>query len=439
MRLSAASTLILILAISCNKDKPKDGGGGSAGSALAGAGSGSSGSAGGAAPAPSPTDIDSKDILARTQVAREVHVRQVQLAWREREAFYGASQAQLDDRAKTRDQEATAKLAKEILAQLQARPAAIDELIAKHSEDPRSLTGDPFRVEPGGGYPRPLIELALRLQEPEAGIAASDYGYHVVLRVPKPPPDPLESADIMKREEESPPIYWQHIAIGWDQRPANPDPRARARTKAAADELAKALLPKVRAAGDLAKLIKEHSEDPRAKDPARVEMTPGGSAEPAERLAARLKIDEVGIVRSALGWDIVKRVAPPPPPPPDKLESLAILKRKRETIDAKVRHILVGWAEVNGGDARGKARSRAQLEKLVPEILDRARKGESFESLMVAYSEDSPDLVKSARPYAVAPDAPLALPFIDLSLRLKVGELGVVRTEYGLHIIKRIE
>jgi hypothetical protein len=441
MRLLAASPLILLLAIGCNKDKPKDAGG-SAGSALAGsAGSdsagGSGGSAGGAAPAPG--DIDSKDILARTQVARGVYAKQVQLAWREREAFYSASQGQLDDRAKARDREAAAKLAKEILAQLQAKPDAIDELIAKHSEDPHSRSGDPFRVEPGGGYPQPLIELALRLNEREAGIATTDYGYHVVLRVPKPPPDPLESADIMKREEESPPIYWQHVVIGWDQRPANTDPRARARTKDAADALAKELLPKVRAKGDLAKLIKQYSEDPKSKDPARVETTQGGSAEPAERLAARLKIDEVGIVRSALGWDIVKRVAPPPPPPPDKLESLAILKRKRETQEAKVRHILVGWDEVNGGDARGKGRSRAQLEKLIPEILDRARKGESFESLMTAYSEDSPDLVKSAKLYAVAPDAPLALPFIDLSLRLKVGELGVVRTEYGLHIIKRIE
>jgi parvulin-like peptidyl-prolyl isomerase len=261
-----------------------------------------------------------------------------------------------------------------------------------------------------------------------------------VLRVGKPPPDPLESTDTLKREEETPPIYYQHIAIGWDQRPANTDPRARARTKEAADALAKELLAKVRGKADMVKLIKQHSEDPRVKDGrARVDSTQGGSADPVERLAARLKIDEAGLVRSALGWHVVKRVVAPPPPPPDKLESAAILKRKREAIAAKVKHILVGWAEVNGGDERAKKRSRAELEKLVPEIVSRAQKGEPFESLMIAFSEDVPQMVKSGQAYDVAPDSALTRPFVELSLRLKAGEIGVVRTEYGIHIIKRVE
>jgi len=451
MRLPALPLLLLLLAIGshagCNKAKDKPAGGGSAGSgsaALAGsgsaalAGSGSAGS-GSAAPAAADDPLNSKDILARTQVARESYVRHILVSWRERDPFYAAMGSHMDRRAAQRDQAAAGKLAQELLAQLRAKPDAIDELITKHSEDPNSLTGDPFRVQPGGGYPRPFIDLALRLKEQEAGIVATDYGYHVMLRVPQPVPDPLESADILKREQETPPIYWQHIVIGWDQRPANTDPRARARTKDAADTLAKDLLAKVRDKGDMVKLIKQHSEDPAAKDPARVFTSQGDADNAVERLACRLKIDEVGLVRSPLGWTIVKRVPPPPPPPPDKLESLAILKRKPETERAQVKHILVGWAELNAGDARAKARSRAQIEKLVPEILDRAKKGEPFESLMIAFSEDSPSAVKSGASYDVTPDASLVQPFIDLSLRLKVGELGVVKTEFGLHIIKRIE
>jgi parvulin-like peptidyl-prolyl isomerase len=58
---------------------------------------------------------------------------------------------------------------------------------------------------------------------------------------------------------------------------------------------------------------------------------------------------------------------------------------------------------------------------------------------MIAFSEDSPSAVKSGASYDVTPDASLVQPFIDLSLRLKVGEIGVVKTEFGLHIIKRIE
>ena len=436
MRSLVASILIWLLAIGCNPNKPKDSGG-SAGSTGSAGSSGSGGSAGSAAQAPD--DIDSKDVLARTQVARESYVRHVLLSWSEREAFYAASQGEIDPRAKARDRDATTKLAKEILAQIRAKPDSIDALIEKHSEDPESRTGDPVRIEPGGGYPKPFIDLALRLKEQEAGIVTSDYGYHVMLRVGKPPPDPLESADILKRDEESPPIYWQHIMIGWDQRPANPDPRARARTKDAADALAKEVLAKVRAKGDMAKLMKQYSEDSTSKDSARVAKSLGGATDPVERLACRLKIDEAGLVRSPLGWHIVKRVTTPPPPPPDKLESLAILKRKPQTQNAKVKHILLGWTEVNAGDARGKKRSRAELEKLDPEILARAQKGEPFESLMIAFSEDAPEAVRSGQAYPVSPEEQLVQPFIDLSLRLKVGELGVVRSEFGLHIIKRVE
>jgi parvulin-like peptidyl-prolyl isomerase len=441
MRCLALSILISLLAIGCNKGKPKDGGGsagsGAAGSALAGGSGGSGGSAGSAAP--SPDDIDSKDVLARTQVAREAYVRHILLSWSEREGFYIAAQGELDPRAKARDRAAAAKLAKELLAQLRAKPDAIDALIAQHSEDPGARTGDPLRVEPGAGFPQPFIDLALRLNEQEAGIVTTGFGYHVLLRVPKPPVDPLESAEILKRDEETPPIYWQQIVIGWDKRPANTDPRARGRKKEDADALAKEVLAKVRAKGDMAKLIKQYSEDPKSKDGPRIEKSLCGSPDPLERLACRLKIDEAGLVRGPLGWHIVRRVTAPPPPPPDKLESVAILKRKPVTASAKVKHVLVGWAEVNAGDARAKKRSRAELEKLVPEIVSRAQKGEPFESLMIAFSEDEPQAVKSGEAYPVTPDAGLVQPFIDLSLRLKVGEIGVVRTEFGIHIIKRVE
>ena len=425
MRILVTSILLLLLASGCNNDKAKGGGGSAAGgTGSAGAGSGSagggdgSGSAGGTAAAPG--DVDSKDVLARTQVAREAHVRYALITWQGRERL------------------AAAKLAQDVLAQIRAKPDAIGALIEQHSEDPASKTGDPLRVEPGSPEPAPLVQLALRLTEGEAGIVTTDQGFHVVLRVGRPPADPLESTDILRRAEETPPVYRQQIVIGWDQRPANPDPRARARTKEAADALAKELLAKVRGKVDMKQLMKEHSEDPRTKDSGRIETVHAGTTEPADRLALRMKVDEAGLVRSALGWHIVKRV-PAPPVVPDKLESHAILKRAPQADATKVKHILLGWDEVNAGDPRGKDRSRADLEKLVAEILAKAKQGEPFESLMTAHSEDLPEMVKSGKPYDVAPDAGLALPFVRLGLRLKVGELGVVRTPFGIHIVKRVE
>ncbi len=425
MRILATSILLLLLASGCNNDKAKGGGGSAAGgSGSAGTGSGSAGSGGGSGSAggtaAAPGDVDSKDVLARTQVAREAYVRYALITWQ------------------GRDRQAAGKLAQDVLAQIRAKPDSIGALIEQHSEDPASKTGDPLRIEPGSREPAPLVQLALRLAEGEANIATTDQGFHVVLRVAKPPADPLESADILKREEETPPVYRQQIVIGWDQRPANPDPRAKARTKEAADALAKELLAKVRAKADMKKLMKEHSEDPRTKDSGRVEIVHAGATEPADRLAIRMKVDEAGLVRSALGWHIVKRV-PAPPVVPDKLESHAILKRAPEADATKVKHILLGWDEVNAGDPRGKDRSRADLEKLVAEILAKAKRGEPFESLMTAHSEDLPEMVKSGKPYDVAPDAGLALPFVRLGLRLKVGELGVVRTPFGIHIVKRVE
>jgi parvulin-like peptidyl-prolyl isomerase len=422
MRILATSILLLLLASGCNNDKAKGGGSAAGGAGPAGTGSGSAGAedgrgAGGAA---APGDVDSKDVLARTQVAREAYVRYALITWQ------------------GRDRDAAAKLAQEVLAQVRAQPDAIDALIEQHSADPASKTGDPRRVEPGGPEPAPLLQLALRLAVGEAGIATTDQGFHVVLRVAKPPADPLESTDILKREEETPPVYRQQIVIGWDQRPANPDPRARARTKEAADALAKELLAKVRGNADMKQLMKEHSEDPRTKDSGRVEVVTAGATEPADRLAIRMKMDEAGLVRSALGWHVVKRVAAPPVAP-DKLESHAILRRAPQTDATKVKHILLGWDEVNAGDPRGEARSRAALEKLVAEILAKVKRGEPFESLMTAHSEDVPEMVASGKPYDVAPDAGLALPFVNLGLRLKVGEVGVVRTEFGIHIVKRVE
>jgi peptidylprolyl isomerase/peptidyl-prolyl cis-trans isomerase D len=140
-------------------------------------------------------------------------------------------------------------------------------------------------------------------------------------------------------------------------------------------------------------------------------------------------------VKSPFGWHIIKRV---PPPPPDPLESADILKRAPETTKAKVKHILLGWTEVHAEDERGKKRDRATLEKLVKETVAKLKKGDKIEPLMAELSED-PGSAKSGITYDVSPDAGLVPPFKNLSLRLKKGEVGVVKTDFGIHIIQRTE
>ncbi len=381
-------------------------------------------------PPPQRLDLDSTDILARAPEP-EVLVKHVLVAWAELAPDY---RGRLDPRAAARTQADAAKLAETIAATLRAHPESLDELIEKYSEDPGGH-GDPYEVKESTQFVPEFKNLALRLKIDEAGIIKTHFGYHVIVRVRPPPPDPLESADILARPAGTEAVRVQHILIGWDQTTGN-DPRAKARRKPGADELARQVLAMVRSGGDMAALITRYSED--ATGGKVVEVVPDSSMiEPFKRLALRLAVDEAGLVKTPFGWHIIKRLAPPPP---DPLESKAILAREPSTTTVKVKHILLSWDAIDGvTDPRGKTRDRRALEKLVKATLAKLAQGARIEPLMERLSED-PGSAKDGKSYDVLPDDKrLVVPFRDLSLRLKLNEVGVVRTVFGIHIIKRIE
>jgi parvulin-like peptidyl-prolyl isomerase len=391
-----------------------------------------------AAAAAAAKDIDSKDILARTEVAQEAEVKHVLVAWKDLAAAYGGK---LDPRAEKRTNEEAAKLANEIAATLRAKPDEIDAQIKTHSEDPGSLEGNAYSVQADSPFVPEFKQLALRLKEKEIGIVRTNFGYHVMERMPPPPTDPIESSDIMARAPETEPRMVRHVLIAWKDAPATrkrpPDPRAAARTKEQADKLAVELLARVKKGEDIVKLMKEFSEDPGSKDSGRTYPVDERSAlvMPFKKLAMRLKMDEAGLVKTDFGWHVIKRV---PPPPPDKLESAAVLARKPATDKADVKHILLGWTEVHAEDPRGTKRTRAELEALVKKTVAALQKGAKIEPLMTELSED-PGSAKSGESYPVTPDAGLVQPFKDLSLRLNLNEVGVVKTDFGIHIIQRVK
>jgi parvulin-like peptidyl-prolyl isomerase len=444
--------LLLIGAAGCQKpakDQPAGGSGQGSGQTVARAGSGSgAGSAaagqgsGSAAPVEA-KDIDSKDILARTETAPEVQVKHVLLAWNGMQAQRG-----LDPRAAKRSNAETATLALDIAAKLKANPDAIDDLVKQYSEDPGSASsGEPYTVKESTGFVEEFKKLALRLKEKEVGIVKTAFGYHVIERVPPPPPDPLESADIMARPPETGVMHLQQIVISWkDTRAAKSpqaDPRAKDRTKADADKLVQEVLDKARAPKtDMTALAKQYSEEPGAKDTGgrviqlTAEMPVDQQFENLKKLAVRLKVGEVGAVKSPFGWHIMKRV---PPPPPDTLESAAILKREPQAKSVEVKHILLGWTAVHPpNDPKGEKRDRATLEKLVKDTVAKLAKGAKIEPLMTELSED-PGSASDGKAYPVSADAQMVQPFKDLSLRLKVGEVGVVKSDFGIHIIQRVK
>ena len=453
-RHTAVATLLLLIGVAgCqkgtkdNKDtKDKPATGSNQGSAAtppmvakgSGAGSGSS------VPEPPAVDIDSKDILARTETSPQVFVKHVLIAWKELAPAY---QGHIDPRAVNRSNPEAAKLAQAAFAKLKADPDSIDAVVKESSEDPQAASGEPYTIKADVPFVPEFKNLALRLKEKEIGIVKTAFGYHVIERVPQPPPDPLESVDILARAAEPGPVTVQHVLIGWKDAPAarqgRADKRAMDRTKADADKLAKDVLAKVRAKGDMAKLMKEFSEDPGSKDTGKTYEvgTNTPMVDPFKNMALRLKLNEAGLVKSPFGWHVIKRVPPPPlppPPAPDALDSVDILKRSTVTDKAKVKHILLGWTAVHAEDERGKTRDRKVLEKLVKDTVAKLKKGDKIEPLMTELSED-PGSAKTGTSYDVSPDASLVAPFKNLSLRLKVGEVGVVKSDFGIHIIQRTE
>ena len=259
----------------------------------------------------------------------------------------------------------------------------------------------------------------------------------------------LDSKEILARPAGTEGVLVQHILVSWkDKAPiyaqrGGQDPRGAARTEADVETLVNATLARIAKGEDFKALMTELSEDPGSNksgmpypvDP-QAPMVP-----PFKDLAMRLKLDEIGVVASPFGYHIMKRVSPPPP---DAAESADILARTETAPKAKVQHVLISFKEKaeiyagrGGQDPRAAARSQADARKLVADLAQKGAKGD-FVKLMKEFSED-PGSSKTGEAYDIAPDAPMVPGFLKLGLRLKVGEVGIVLTEFGYHVMKRTE
>jgi hypothetical protein len=126
--------------------------------------------------------------------------------------------------------------------------------------------------------------------------------------------------------------------------------------------------------------------------------------------------------------------------PPD-IESKDILAREPIAPTGEVKHILVAWAELEPAfrghmDPRAKSRTKDQADALAWDLYNELKAGKPIEPLMAVYSED-PGSARTGNGYPFSADAMLVPPFKNLSMRLNVGEVGIVQTNYGWHIIKR--
>lgn len=125
------------------------------------------------------------------------------------------------------------------------------------------------------------------------------------------------------------------------------------------------------------------------------------------------------------------------------VESHEILEREPRSNKTKVKHILISWKDKSdafgsGADPRALKRTKLDAEREVRSLMQQIAAGADFDALMKAHSEDRGSAA-DAEAYDVSPDAQLVIEFRQLGLRLDVDEVGVVETDFGFHIIKRLQ
>lgn len=115
-------------------------------------------------------------------------------------------------------------------------------------------------------------------------------------------------------------------------------------------------------------------------------------------------------------------------------EDTSVLNEYKATDKASVKHILISTdaAEVAEGEEPAAPEDKKALAE---QVLQRAQSGEDFDALMSEFGEDPG---QSPEGYTFGPGEMMP-EFEEASFNLAIGEIsGLVETDYGYHIIKRI-
>ncbi|HET9950475.1 MAG TPA: peptidylprolyl isomerase [Candidatus Eisenbacteria bacterium] len=114
----------------------------------------------------------------------------------------------------------------------------------------------------------------------------------------------------------------------------------------------------------------------------------------------------------------------------------------------QVQHILIGFAGSIPG--KGITRTKEEAKKLAYEILEKARAGADFDSLVRQYTEDSPPGIYGMSGKGVAPGQgeyprdQMVPAFGNVGFAISPGNIGIAdydaaTSPYGYHIIKRLK
>lgn len=107
--------------------------------------------------------------------------------------------------------------------------------------------------------------------------------------------------------------------------------------------------------------------------------------------------------------------------------------------EVTVRHVLITWRGKNDRALpKDPNRTKEQADAIVAEVLQKARAGEDFVALQKAYSdEQNPDFDNYT--IVVTPREQLVPEFIKLAGKLKLDEVDICESMFGIHVMKRIK
>ena len=98
-----------------------------------------------------------------------------------------------------------------------------------------------------------------------------------------------------------------------------------------------------------------------------------------------------------------------------------------------VAHILLSFDD----EADDEEANRAEVHEHAEEILARIQGGESFASLVVTYSQD-PGSVDNDGEYIITRNTSFVPEFLNWTIEAEVGDLGIVETSHGVHIMNLV-
>ncbi|MBM4344464.1 MAG: peptidylprolyl isomerase [Deltaproteobacteria bacterium] len=356
-----------------------------------------------------------------------------------------------------RDKDGALKLAREICHEARRPGTDFVQLIWKYSGD-----GGPgvyeLTPEQRGRMMPEFTAMGLKLGVGQVDVVATTYGYHVIKRVPwdfVAPDKPVEKllSDPCPMEGEDPkacPMAESptpaEVKVGITLVGYQGAMRSRAtRSQDEAKALAIKLVHAARKVGADYWAVGDEVKADAAGEPMLDVKRDMPLPPPMKSLAFSLGVGQVDAVETDFGYMLMKRfpadyVKPEKPmevvvtdkcPGPGEDPKACPSKQTDKPAEVEVTHILLAY---QGAMRSSATRSKDEAKALAIKLCHEGRKkGADFNKIKDAAKSDDP----GPGTYPVTPSAGMVAPFKQMAFALGVGQVDVVESDFGYHVMRR--